>query len=250
MPLSGREDEIDELAGHLNRMLDQIETLMKSMRQVTENVAHDLRQPISRLRTRIELALMGSKKPEVYRETLERTLDEADEILSIFNALLIIANIESGAPRDHFEPLDLTEIARASVELYEPAAEESGLRLKLVDPGPLSFSGNPHLITQALVNLLDNAIKYAGGRGCVTVRVSSEPNEIRLSVADEGPGIPDSFREQALERFSRLDQSRRTRGSGLGLSLVRAVARLHDGDVELSANNPGLLVTIRFPVAH
>ena len=248
MPLVGSGDELDVLSENLNRMLDRIAALMQSMRDVTDDIAHDMRKPISRMRSRIELALMGPRDAEGYREVLVRTIEEADEVLTLFNALLTIATTESGTPRDHFEELDLGELARSAVEIYEPLAEDAGLRLVLRADQPVKLSGNPHLITQALANLLDNAIKYAPGSGSVSVEASSDGSDAVLSVADSGPGISPSFRDRALDRFSRADASRTTTGSGLGLSLVRAVARLHGGTVVLHDNDPGLRVTLRLPL--
>lgn len=246
MPTSGNADEFDELADNLNEMLDRIEALMEGMRAVSDNVAHDLRKPISRMRSRIELTLMGPQDPEAYREALLRTIEEIDDLLAVFNALLTIAMAESGASRD-FEPIDLVVVAGSTVELYEPLAEEAGLTLRLRAERPVSFTGNPHLISQTLANLIDNAIKYAPGSGTVTVSVEAREDHAAIGVADRGPGVPDSFRDKALDRFTRLEQSRSNPGSGLGLSLVRAVAQLHQGTVELADNLPGLKVTILLP---
>jgi len=248
VPLSGSGDEFDELALNLNRSLDRIEGLLDSMRTVTSDIAHDLRQPISRLRSRIEVTLMGPQDPEVYGEALQVTLAEADDILTMFNALLTIAVAESGAPRESFEQIDLSEIARSAVELYRPAAEEAGLDIRLRADRPVPLSGNPHLIMQALSNLLDNAIKYAKDSGAVWVWVDEKDGQAILGVADRGPGILDEFRDRAFDRFTRQEESRTTPGSGLGLSLVRAVARLHGGVVELEDNEPGLEVNLRLPI--
>jgi signal transduction histidine kinase len=221
---------------------------MQGMRDVTENIAHDMRKPISRLRSRIEGTLMGPRDPDAYREALNRTNEEADQLLALFNELLTIALAESRASDEGFERIDLTEIVRSAVEIYEPAAEEAGFRLVVrVDPS-VPFTGNPHLLTQAVANLIDNAIKHVPDGGEVTIEAASGPREVRLAVADRGTGIPESFRQKALERFSRLDKSRTTPGSGLGLSLVRAVASLHGGTISLEDNRPGLKVVLRLPV--
>lgn len=247
MPVSGKGDELDLLARNLNRMLDRIEELMRSMSEVTDNIAHDMRKPISRLRSRIELALMGPRDAALYHEALTRTIEETDELLAMFNALLTIAVAESGTQRDQFEEIDLAEIATSTVEIYEPAAEDAGLQIELDAPRPIKMRGNPHLLTQALANLLDNAIKHAAGSGALRVLAYEERGRAKLSVADRGPGIPESFREHALDRFSRADESRTTPGSGLGLSLVRAVAYLHQGNIVLADNAPGLVVTLNLP---
>ena len=243
---TGTGDEIDVLSENLNRMLDRIEELMQGIRSVSDSIAHDMRKPISRLRSRIELTLMGPQDTDAYRDALVSTLEELDGVLTIFNALLTIAIAESGAARD-FEEIDLAQIAHSAAELYEPVAEDAGLTLEVRAAQPVLLRGNPHLITQALANLIDNAIKYAPGSGKLTIRVHGEPHRAVLSVTDRGPGIPDSFREQAFDRFARLEPSRSTPGSGLGLSLVRAVARLHSGRVTLSDHSPGLEVALGFP---
>jgi signal transduction histidine kinase len=246
MPVTPDGDELDLLSDNLNRMLDRIESLMEGMRTVADNIAHDMRKPISRLRSRIELTLMGQRDSSEYREALVRTIEELDGVLTMFNALLTIAVTESGAARE-FEQVDLAEIARSTVELYEPVAEDAGIKLELKAPRPVGVSGNPHLITQALANLVDNAIKYAPGTGVVSILAYEEHGEARLGVVDRGPGIPADFREKAMDRFTRLEPSRSTAGSGLGLSLVRAVAQLHGGEVTLGDDDPGLSVILSFP---
>ena len=243
---TGSGDEIDVLSENLNRMLDRIEELMQGIRSVSDSIAHDMRKPISRLRSRIELTLMGPQDTNAYRDTLVSTLDELDDVLTIFNALLTIAIAESGAARD-FEEIDLAQIALSAAELYEPVAEDAGLTMEVRASQPVLLRGNPHLITQALANLIDNAIKYAPGSGKLTIRAHGEKHRAVLTITDRGPGIPDSFRDHAFDRFARLEPSRSTPGSGLGLSLVRAVARLHSGSVTLSDQRPGLEVELGFP---
>jgi len=247
IPVTDRGDELDVLSRNLNDMLDRIELLMRGMREVTDNIAHDLRKPITRLKSRIEVTLMGSREAEAYGEALERTIDEADHILAMFNAILTIAEAESGALRDRFEDVDLARVARSVTEVYEPLVEEAGLEIDLQADDPVPVSGDPHLISQALANLLDNAVKYAPHSGPLTVRAFRAGSEARLSVADRGPGIPESERDKAFERFGRLEESRTTPGSGLGLSLVRAVADLHGGTVTLDDARPGLEATLTFP---
>jgi signal transduction histidine kinase len=249
IPISHAGDEFDELSEKLNETMDRIEALMEGMRTMTDNIAHDLRKPISRLRTRIELTLMGPRDPEVYVDALTRTVEEIDELLKVFNALLTIALAEAGASRD-FEEIDLADIARSTVELYEPLADEAGLSLDLELQADelLSVPGDPHLVSQAAANLVENAIKHAPGSGSVTVGVQCVAGGVRLVVADRGPGIPAWFRDKAFDRFARLEDSRSTPGSGLGLSLVRAVARMHGGTVELDDHRPGLVVTLTLPL--
>jgi signal transduction histidine kinase len=246
VPVHGTSDEFDQLAANLNRMLDQIERLMNAMREVTDDVAHDLRTPLSRLRTRLELALADPSGGPTQREAVRAAIEEADHLLATFNDLLSIAELESGARRDQTEPLDLSEVAQLAVELYEPVAEEKGFALSLVTETGVRIRGAPHLISQALVNLLDNALKYAGD-GEIQVRVFRRSGRAILEVADHGPGIPEKDREAVLDRFVRLEPSRTTPGNGLGLSLVRAIAHRHGGGVTLDDNHPGLRVRLEFP---
>ncbi|HWB49932.1 MAG TPA: HAMP domain-containing sensor histidine kinase [Stellaceae bacterium] len=254
VPLKGTRDEFDQLAANLNNMLDQIERLMAGMREVSDNIAHDLRTPLARLRARLELSLIDANNtggPEEGAQTaaVRAAIDEADRLLATFNALLNIAEAESGARRNQAEPLDLAQTARAAAELYEPVAEEKGCALKLdVEPG-IMIRGDRHLLSQALANLLDNALKYGGGE----VRLSAHRQDGRaaLEVSDAGPGIPEAEREAVFDRFVRLEPSRSTPGNGLGLSLVRAVARLHNGTVALGdvypgTGHPGLKVRLEF----
>ena len=244
VPLKGTTDEFDQLAANLNNMLDQIERLMAGMREVSDNIAHDLRTPLARLRARLELSLIDGPEEGAQTEAVRAAIDEADRLLATFNALLSIAEAESGARRSAAEPLDLAQTARAAAELYEPVAEEKGCALRLdVEPGVM-IRGDRHLLSQAVANLLDNALKYGGGE----VRLSAHQREGRaaLEVSDTGPGIPETEREAVFDRFVRLEPSRSTPGNGLGLSLVRAVARLHNGTVALADNHPGLKVRLEF----
>jgi hypothetical protein len=258
LPIAGTGDELDQLGLNLNAMLDQIEALMTGMRQVTDNVAHDLRSPLNRLRNRLEVTLMQEASPEDYKQALEKTIAEADSLLGTFNALLMIARAEAGSLRDSMTWVDLSASLRDAAELYEPVAEEKDLVIHIDVPGDMKIWGNRELLSQAVANLLDNAIKHglpqeAGDDRVITV--SAGPDLARpgrgivLSVADHGPGIPAAERQHVLERFVRLEASRNTPGSGLGLSLVAAVARLHGGSIELDDNRPGLRVTLHLPVS-
>ncbi|MGH7111652.1 MAG: ATP-binding protein, partial [Stellaceae bacterium] len=246
VPLEGTGDEFDQLAANLNRMLDTIQRLMGAMREVTDDVAHDLKTPLSRLRARLELALLGPDKAELHKEAMRSAIAEADHLLATFNALLSIAEVEGGAHRGRTEPLDLSEIAAAAAELYEPVAEETGFFLSLQAEPAVMIRGERHLLSQALANLLDNALKYAGG-GAIDICVRRRQGRALLEVADHGPGIPETDRGSVLDRFVRLEPSRSTTGSGLGLSLVRAVARRHRGAIALDDNRPGLRVRLDFP---
>jgi signal transduction histidine kinase len=245
VPLDGTSDEFDQLAANLNRMLDQIERLMTAMREVTDDVAHDLKTPLSRLRTRLERALAEPTAGSSQNEAIRAAIDEADRLLATFNALLSIAELESGARSDQTELVDLSEIARSAAELYEPVAEERGFVLSVVAQPGVIIRGDRHLLSQALANLLDNALKYTD-RGEIEIRVFANDGRAVLEVADHGPGVPEADRESVFDRFVRLEPSRTTPGNGLGLSLVRAIVRRHDGSVTLEDNRPGLRARLEF----
>ena len=238
VPLTGSGDEFDQLATNLNAMLDQIERLMAGMRQVTDNIAHDLRTPLARLRARLEVTLLEKPDAQRYGEALRQTITEADTLLGTFNALLSIAEAEAGSRREALAAVRLDEIAHSVAELYEPVADEKGLTLAaLIDEG-LLVRGDRHLLSQAIANLLDNALKYTPS-GSVSLTVRAEGDWARVEVSDTGPGVPADQREKVFDRFVRLEGSRSTPGNGLGLSLVRAVARMHGGSVRLEENQPG-----------
>ena len=254
VPLRGTSDEFDQLAANLNGMLEQIERLMSGMREVTDNVAHDLKTPLARLRARLELALLGPADAAAQSDAIRAAIEEADRLLATFNALLSIAAAEAGAGGNAGEVLDLAEVAHAVVELYEPVAEEKGFALRLDGTPGTMIRGDRHLLSQAVANLLDNALKYAGG-GAITITVGQRDGRAVVEVADGGPGIPAADRDSVFDRFVRLERSRSTPGNGLGLSLVRAVARRHDASVTLADNqapgqppgSPGLKARIEFP---
>src|SRR5215470_3100296 len=252
VPLTGSGDEFDQLATNLNAMLDQIERLMAGMRQVTDNIAHDLRTPLARLRARLEVTLLEKPDAQRYGEALRQTIAEADTLLGTFNALLSIAEAEAGSRREALAVVRLDEIARSVSELYEPVADEKGLTLAAIIDDGLLVRGDRHLLSQAIANLLDNALKYTPS-GSVSLTVRAEGEWARVAVADTGPGVPPEQRETVFDRFVRLEGSRSTPGNGLGLSLVRAVARMHGGSVRLEANrpgteNPGLRVILTLPL--
>src|SRR5882757_9474956 len=257
LPIAGTGDELDRLAGNLNAMLERIEALMRGLKEVSDNIAHDLKTPLTRLRNRCEEALRTAEDESQYRAALENTIEESDGLIRTFNALLMIARVESGQARDNMRDFDAAEVARGVGELYEPLADEKGLTLTIDAPAAAPVRGNRELISQALANLVDNAIKYAapdaalpdGVRPEIRIQAASAGDHILLAVADRGPGIPAADRARVLERFVRLEQSRSQPGSGLGLSLALAVAHLHGGDLKLEDNEPGLRTVISLPRA-
>lgn len=252
LPVSGAGDEFDRLSESLNAMLTRIASLNEGLRQVSDNIAHDLKTPLTRLRNRAEAALAGAKDPAEYRQALEGTIAESDQLIRTFNAILMISRLEAGYSTEAQSKVDLAELVRDVVELYEPAAEEVGVILEAETTGPETVDGNRELIAQALSNIVDNAIKYSAGAAepRVRVRLAREAAGLRLSVDDNGPGIPDAAdRQRATERFVRLEKSRSQPGSGLGLSLAKAVMRFHGGRLDLDARDPGLSVTMVFPDA-
>lgn len=252
IPARGAGDELDRLADSLNVMLARIERLMHGLREVSDNIAHDLKTPLNRLRNRAEAALRDERGSAVWREGLERTIEEADQLIKTFNALLLIAKLEAGALEESLELVDLAAIARDVVDLYDPAAEEAGFRIDLDAPAPVLVHANRQLIGQAAANLVDNAIKYAAGHAIgasITVAVKAAGSEAQLTVADPGPGIAAADRERVLRRFVRLEESRSLPGTGLGLSLVTAVAHMHGGTLRLEDNGPGLRAVLMLPLA-
>ena len=252
VPVTKRGDEFDRLATSLNAMLDRIQQLVAGMKAVSDNIAHDLKTPLTRMRNRIEAALREGKDGVAAREALESTIEESDQLIKTFNALLLIARVEAGTAAGDFEQVDLSEVVKDLAELYAPVAEDAGLALKVEAGTGVSARANRELVGQALVNLVENALKYgkpAGGGGEVSIQVSENGGEVVLEVADRGPGIPEADRERVLERFVRLDESRAEPGFGLGLSLVSAVAHLHKGRVEIGDNSPGARIRLILPKA-
>ncbi|HYW76417.1 MAG TPA: HAMP domain-containing sensor histidine kinase [Gammaproteobacteria bacterium] len=245
IPQQRQRDEFGALASKLNAMLERIETLMKSTREVTENVAHDLRSPLTRLRARAEMALMRNASPEAREEALRRGVEEIDGIVATLNAILGIARIESGVNRE-WSDVDLTAVCRDADELYEPLAEERRIRFVSRIAEGVHVRGNAQLVAQAVGNLLDNAIKYAPAAGHVSLTLERSGSGASITVADNGAGIPVEMREKAFERFVRLDSSRSLAGNGLGLSLVKAVADLHEARIVMEDNQPGLRIRLIF----
>jgi signal transduction histidine kinase len=243
-PIKGTRDEHDELAGNINAMLDQIESLLAGMRHVGDSVAHDLRGPLTRLRNRLE-TLANAGQPR--REDIAECLEQVEHVLDTFNALLRIARVESGAHRSAFAGVDLERIVRDVCELYQAAADERQIALLCDVRAAVEVFGDRELLAQALTNLLDNAVKYTPAGGKVVVTLERTDDTARIRVADSGPGVPAEDRERVLQRFMRLDQARSLPGNGLGLALVKAVTMQHHGRLALGDNAPGLVVTIEIP---
>jgi signal transduction histidine kinase len=258
LPVSGSGDELDRLAEGLNEMLGRIAELMEGLREVSDNIAHDLRTPLTRLRNHAEAALAFGGDAASYRLALEKTIEESDALIKIFNALLLIARAEAGGDVGPLQLVDVGETANSVAELYEPIAEEEGVALTVRAGGPLTVRGNRELVGQAIANLVDNALKYGapnkGAHGAepkpdVVITAERAGGSVVLTIADRGPGIAPADRARVLDRFVRLEGSRSRPGSGLGLSLAAAVARMHGGSVELEDNEPGLRVHLTLPAA-
>jgi hypothetical protein len=250
VPISGSGDELDQLSVSLNQMLEQIERLMAGMREISTNVAHDLRTPLTRLRSRVEAALRTDDR-HGQKAALEQTIEEADELLATFNALLSIARTEAGQAGEGLHPVDLKEVVTDIAELFAPLAEESGGSLILSAEESVEVRGDRQLLAQAISNLIDNALKYGvpaeKNAPEITLSLHPAPSEAIIAVGDRGPGIAETDRGRVTERFFRLDRARTRPGSGLGLSLVQAIARLHNGKLALKDNAPGLLVELVLP---
>jgi signal transduction histidine kinase len=262
LPVGRSGDELDRLAENLNAMLERIEALMMGLKEVSDNIAHDLKTPLTRLRNRAEEALAKSGSEAEYRGALERTIEESDGLIRTFNALLMIARAESGQARGNMDDFDAADVANGIHELYEPLAEDDGMTLR-VKTSSTPLHGNRELISQALANLVENAIKYgkpvataqplsagavaAADSRDILIEARRDGDSVLLSVTDHGPGIPEADRKHAVERFVRLEASRTQPGSGLGLSLASAVATLHGGELRLADAHPGLTAILAIP---
>lgn len=249
VPLAGSDDEFTELAGNINTMLDRIAELMQSTREVTDNIAHDLRTPLNRMRGRLELALLPATPREELEDAVSAALEEADALLATFEALLTIARLEHGVAPD-LAMIDLTMLVEDLLDYFAPLAEERGLSLRFAPSDHVTLMADRHLLFQALSNAVDNAIRYTPAGGDISISVRRDCDMAVLVVADNGPGIPEDRRQDVLRRFFRLDASRHHPGTGLGLSVVDAIARHHGGQLILEDNCQGLRLSMRLPLTH
>jgi signal transduction histidine kinase len=249
LAVSGAGDELDRLAENFNAMLERISELMAGLREVSDNIAHDLKTPLTRLRNRAEAALRAGSNDREHREALAAVIEESDNLIRVFNALLMIARAEAGYSSDHMAAFDADAVVRDIAEMYEPVAEEQGVRLDVTAQDGLKITGSRELLGQALVNLVDNALKYgaAGDDPRIAVEARRVGDRVEIVVSDRGPGIAASDRERVVGRFVRLENSRSRPGSGLGLSLAAAVARMHHGALRIEDNAPGLRVVLSLP---
>jgi signal transduction histidine kinase len=248
IPLRGTQDEWDHLAQNLNSMLERIEGLMAEVKQVTDNVAHDLRTPLTRVRGRLEKASIERGAADHDQSLITETIADLDDVLRMFSSLTRISQVEATSQKIAFRTVNPHEIATAVGDLFDAAAESRGGRVEVIGDKSVRISANRDLLFDALSNLVDNAIKHGRDGGVVIVSVDQKDGGAILSIADDGPGIPPDEFEHVFKRFYRLERSRSTPGNGLGLSLVAAVVRLHGADVALSDNGPGLKVELRFPL--
>jgi len=249
IPLRGTRDEWDQLAANLNQMLDRIEALVAEVKQVSDNVAHDLRTPLTRMRGRLEKAAGRARGAAEDQALINDTMTDLDGVLRMFASLTRISQIETSDRTAAFRAVNLAEIAREVVELFDAAAEDKGVRLTATGEERVLVTGDRDLLFDATANLVDNAIKHGRDAGRVSVQVTDGADGAAITVADDGPGIPEHELPHVFKRFYRLESSRRTPGNGLGLSLVAAVARLHGARIEMVDNAPGLRFRLQFPVA-
>lgn len=249
LPVTGSGDEFDRLSGNLNQMLGKISDLNEGLKQVSDNIAHDLKTPLTRLRNRAEAALSTRQTTAEYKAALEDMIAQSDQLIRTFNAILMISRLEAGYSSERLEEVDLTAMSKDVVDLYEPVAEDAGATLEFSGNEPLKVHGNRELLSQTLSNILDNAIKYSNSAAKpeINVGVSMFGGTPCIRVRDNGPGIAQEDLERVTERFVRLEKSRNAPGSGLGLSLAKAVMKLHKGELRLASEGQGLVVDLLFP---
>ncbi|HTN97020.1 MAG TPA: HAMP domain-containing sensor histidine kinase, partial [Nordella sp.] len=246
IPVYDTSDEIDKLAANLNQMLDGNQALLELLKQVSTNVAHDLRTPMTRLRQHLEESTLARLSADAYRAVIDQAIDEIDSILATFSALLRIAQIESGSRKTAFKPVYLSAVAERLADSYRAVAEDDGKALGSTVAQGVVFTGDEELLTQMLANLVENAIKHTPTGSTIRLELSEGTERMTAVVTDDGPGIPEDERDRVFEQFYRLDRSRTTPGQGLGLALVSAVAQLHQIEVRLEDNQPGLRAVVDF----
>ena len=248
IPFTQGGDEFDELSSNLNQMLDKIEMLLKSLSQFANNIAHDLRSPLNRIINRLDAGLRTLDADNPAKQLLEKNIQEMQGLIGTFNSILNISELEANREFRQFEPCDLQRIIANLVEFYEPYAAEKDVALVNTIDSPLRIEGEKNLLAQAFANIIDNALKFTPKGGAIAITASQPAwNRIDIAIADNGPGIPQEFRKKVFEKFFRLEQSRNTKGNGLGLSLVAAIADIHGAGITLEDNHPGLRVILSFP---
>ena len=249
LPTFSNNDELNQLSLNLNSMLDRLNKLMKGMKDVSDNIAHDLRTPLNKIRTNLEVTLMSNPDSDSYRETLKEVINDVDGVINTFNSLLAISRVDSGSVSLEKEKINVKNLIEDIVDLWEPLAEERGIILKNECETNIYLNGNKNLLSQAISNLIDNAIKYGSDKNIINVGSSHNKVSVILWVSDRGPGILEKDKEKVLNRFTRLDSSRNTLGTGLGLSLVSSMIKFHKGSIELLDAKPkGLIVKLEIPI--
>ena len=248
LPTSSNNDELNQLSLNLNNMLDRLNKLMIGMKDVSDNIAHDLRTPLNKIRTNLEVTLMSNPDSESYRETIKEVIEDVDGVINTFNSLLAISRVDSGSVSLKKEKINIKDLIEDIIDLWEPLAEEKGVVLKNECENDIFFDGNKNLISQAISNLIDNSIKYGKEENTVNLGSNLNKENIIIWVSDTGPGIRNEDKEKVLDRFTRLDTSRNTSGTGLGLSLVNSMIKFHKGKIELLDAKPrGLIVKLQIP---
>jgi signal transduction histidine kinase len=246
IPFTKGGDEFDELSSNLNRMLDTTQNLLESLSQFANNIAHDLRSPLNRIISRLDAGMRGMQPSNPSYMLLEQNIRDLEELVATFNSILKISELEANTEFRQFEPCDLRKILSGIVEFYEPYAAEKNIHLHCEFPERAIINGEKNLLSQAFANLIDNALKFTPMRGVISITCTELSDAIDVSIADSGEGIPKEYHHKIFEKFFRMEQSRHTKGNGLGLSMVAAVARIHDATIILDDNNPGLKITLRF----
>ena len=248
LPTSSNNDELNQLSLNLNNMLDRLNKLMIGMKDVSDNIAHDLRTPLNKIRTNLEVTLMSNPDSESYRESIKEVIEDIDGVINTFNSLLAISRVDSGSVSLKKEKINIKDLIENIADLWGPLAEEKGVVLNNECENDIYFNGNKNLLSQAISNLIDNSIKYGKKNNTINLGSSLSKENIIIWVSDTGPGIKDEDKEKVLDRFTRLDTSRNTSGTGLGLSLVNSMIKFHKGKIELIDAKPrGLIVKLQIP---